>query len=165
MNIEAGVVSGGVKVLEPAGRNKNGKKMWLCECLVCGNKRELQEADLKLERYKSCGCRWRPIGEVIGQKHGGSQTRLYNAWRRMLFLATMPTERKRVPLFEPWKDFPTFRKWAYKAGYNPDFECRLRRINPRLGWFPENCRYEVREGLRASGKVDPKYFGRGAGDD
>lgn len=159
MKIEAGVISGGLRVLRPAEKNKNGKKMWMCECLTCGKEKAFQESDLKLERRKTCGCGWLSIEQISGQKHGGANTRLYNAWKRMVGMATISTETKRVPVFEPWKEFANFRKWAYENGYNPEFDCRLERINKRLGFFPENCRYHVKDRGFSSGRIDPKYFG------
>lgn len=48
-------IFGQLKVIEKAP-SRNGKTYWLCECLACGNKKEVQTGHLKSGATKSCGC-------------------------------------------------------------------------------------------------------------
>lgn len=48
-------IFGQLKVIEKAP-SRNGKTYWLCECLACGNKKEIQTGHLTSGSSKSCGC-------------------------------------------------------------------------------------------------------------
>ncbi len=48
-------------LLERAGHNKHGHRMWLCEC-ECGTKREVNEVNLVNGHSSSCGCYRNELG-------------------------------------------------------------------------------------------------------
>lgn len=50
-----GMKFGKLTVIEPKGKNKYGKKIWLCKC-ECGNIHAATTGDLKSGNVKSCGC-------------------------------------------------------------------------------------------------------------
>lgn len=59
-----------------------------------------------------------------------------------------------VTLHEPWKDYIVFHQWAVENGYK-EWEDKTKkrgvagltidRINPNLGYSPENCRFVTQE--------------------
>lgn len=51
-----GQIFGSLKALEKAP-SRNKKTYWLCECLLCGNKKEIQTSHLTSGVTKTCGCR------------------------------------------------------------------------------------------------------------
>ena len=48
-------VFGNLKAISKAP-SRAGKTYWLCECLLCGNKKEIQTSHLTSGASKSCGC-------------------------------------------------------------------------------------------------------------
>lgn len=50
-----GVVFGDLVVLYEVGRNRNGKRSWLCRC-SCGTFRQADGGSLRTNRWRSCGC-------------------------------------------------------------------------------------------------------------
>lgn len=47
------VLGRGQDKITPSGQKR---KFWICECQLCGNKKEIAGSDLKSENTKSCGC-------------------------------------------------------------------------------------------------------------
>lgn len=52
-------------VIEYAGKNKKGKRMWKCLCSLCGNYKNIITTQLigKKVRAKSCGCYQKTLGQ------------------------------------------------------------------------------------------------------
>ena len=48
-------IFGNLKALKKA-KSRSGKTYWLCECLLCGNQKEIQTSHLTSGATKSCGC-------------------------------------------------------------------------------------------------------------
>lgn len=55
-------IFGNLKALEKAP-SKGKKTYWLCECLLCGNKKEIQTSHLTSGASQSCGCN-KKIGNI-----------------------------------------------------------------------------------------------------
>ena len=60
-------IFGQLKAIEKAP-SRSGKTYWLCECLVCGNKKEIQTTHLMSGASKSCGCQAKKFGQENIQK-------------------------------------------------------------------------------------------------
>lgn len=62
---------GKLVAIEPVGRNKKGRLLWLCKC-DCSNKVIVNSHDLKSFHTTSCSCSWKEKGKKIeiGQKFG-----------------------------------------------------------------------------------------------
>lgn len=54
-------------VLEEAGRTKDRKALWLCQC-DCGNKKIIRSSDLRRNLTRSCGCLRR---EIVSKRMSG----------------------------------------------------------------------------------------------
>ena len=57
-----GQVFGNLKAISKA-ESCNGKTYWLCECLLCGNQKEIQTSHLISGASEACGCR-QQIGDI-----------------------------------------------------------------------------------------------------
>jgi len=51
----SGKIFGILTVLMEYGKDKNGKRLWICKC-ECGNEKEVKGSSLKSGNTKSCGC-------------------------------------------------------------------------------------------------------------
>lgn len=75
-----------------------------------------------------------------------TECRLYKIWSDMKQRCTNPNCKKYalyggrgIGYAYEWEQFPVFEKWAYDNGYREYLT--LDRINPNLGYIPENCRW------------------------
>lgn len=57
-----GQIFGNLKAISKAP-SRNKKTYWLCECLLCGNKKEIQTTHLTSGASKSCGCQSKLFGQ------------------------------------------------------------------------------------------------------
>ncbi len=55
---------GRLTVIELAGKNKHGQRMWLCKC-DCGTEKVVAEKHLKSGGTNSCGCLQREIARDV----------------------------------------------------------------------------------------------------
>ena len=53
---------GKLVAIEPVGRNKKGRLLWLCKC-DCSNKVIVNSHDLKSFHTTSCSCSWKEKGK------------------------------------------------------------------------------------------------------
>ncbi len=114
--------------------------LWLCKC-DCGNEVIRPARHLHTGVRSSCGCKY-PI-----TTHGCTGTRLYNIWAGMkqrCYDKKDPTYerygKKGITVCAEWiYDFPVFREWALKNGY--DDTLSIDRINNSKGYGPDNCRW------------------------
>lgn len=60
---------GRLTAIKTAGKDKNGRSLWLCKC-DCGNMITMRLTDLRTGRRKSCGCLKKERYNIIGQRFG-----------------------------------------------------------------------------------------------
>ena len=84
-------------------------------------------------------------------KHGGSKSRLYLVWVRLIRKSNNPNDKeyylyggKGIKVCKEWEtDFQVFRDWAIANGYDETAPARhfaIKRIDANGNYCPENCR-------------------------
>lgn len=135
-------------VIEEAGRNKDGRVIWLCKC-DCGNYHKTLGKYLLEGSTTSCGCRRAKIladeAEAI-KTHGMSNTKLYSVWSGMKRRCNNPNDDsynnyggRGIKVCEDWNKFENFYEWAINNGYSG--ELTIDRINVDGDYEPSNCRW------------------------
>jgi hypothetical protein len=124
----------------------------LCEC---GVEFEVDKHDFVSGRSRNCGCVRREKMRRIGKarrKHGGRQTRTWEAWKSMMRRCTNPRDRdwliyggRGIKVCEPWKDFATF---FAEVGLPPSPAHTFGRLNEDGHFEPRNCKWETQSERR-----------------
>lgn len=126
-------------VLSYLGRLRHDHVYWLCRC-DCGVEREVFESNLVTGKSTSCG----GAGCISSKKHGKSGTRVYSIWENMISRCQNPNNfsyylygDRGITVCDEWKSFENF----YNDMGDPPDKYSIDRLDPNLGYFPENCRW------------------------
>lgn len=150
---ETGNTYGRLTVLSRNG-SVSKKAAWLCRCL-CGETVTVTGDSLRQGNQKSCGCYRRDFTYHRSFKHGHSngggvrrESSTYKSWQEMWSRCTKPQHisypnygAKGITVCPEWVDFTVFLQ---DMGERP-VETSLDRIDPTLGYSPENCRWSTRK--------------------
>lgn len=121
------------------------KEIYECMC-DCGRTAQLDGRNLVKGRANGCG----HCGNAT-RTHGQSKTRLYRIWCNMhnrCYNTTANSYKnyggRGITVCKEWNDdFMVFYDWAIRSGYKSFLT--LDRINPDLGYCPENCRWATKK--------------------
>lgn len=157
-----GQTFGRLKVIKYAGRAKNRKALWECEC-SCSNHTHVivQGANLRNGNTKSCGC----LGKenFNRYKHGYRHTRLYGVWCAMKSRCFNQNNKnyhnyggRGITVCDEWSnDFMNFYNWAISNGYQENLT--IDRIEVNGDYEPFNCRWTTFE-VQANNTRANKYI-------
>jgi hypothetical protein len=91
------------------------KVYWHCVC-DCGAEGDVQAQHLKSGRSKSCGCLKSELAAKQSYRHGGRDSRLYEAWTQMLQRCSNANHKsyknyggRGINVCDRWLDFALFR--------------------------------------------------------
>ena len=117
----------------------------VCRC-DCGAVKTIRWASVRNNAITSCGCRRREVSAAKAQTHGGKGTPIFRRWLTMRCRCYQKTHdayqfygARGITICDEWQDFVVFRDWALANGFSPGLE--IDRINPDLGYSPDNCRF------------------------
>lgn len=127
---------------------KSGSRFdkWLCEC-SCGKIKEMFENVLLRPTTHSCGCYVR----ALKSKHGKSKTPEYKSWTSMheRCKGNIPNHAtnykdKGITVCDRWNPEKrgSFENFLEDMGLKTPYSS-LDRIDPSLGYTPENCRWAL----------------------
>lgn len=133
-------------------RQPSPRLSWaVCRC-VCGNIGAYPANCIRSGNTKSCGCLFRETVPENNKTHGlnsisSPNQRLYRIWKNIQGRCYSPKHisygmygARGVGMCDEWRFDPVeFVRWARASGYKSDLVCD--RINPELGYSPENCQW------------------------
>lgn len=145
-----GQIFGRLTVVESAGSNKFGQRMWVCRC-ECGKIVVNTTGCLNSRNSVSCGCyhQDRMRGAAYKHGHGGNnntKTIEYYSWINMItrcrnknFKSKKHYSGRGIDVCNRWRN--SFNDFFDDMGNRPSKAHSLDRINNDLGYYKENCRW------------------------
>lgn len=135
--------------IESTGRKSgNGDYIWKFQC-DCGNTTETTIGRFNSNHTKSCGCKMKDIWLGRDEYHGGSKTKTYKSWMKMLERCYDPSSvsydeygERGILVCEEWKN--SYKNFLKDMGERPE-GCTLDRIDNTKGYFKENCRWATHQ--------------------
>lgn len=128
------------EIIRVVGLIKRKGFVVLCICPKCGNEFTALRTRIVNGDKKSCGCIFNSKKLSLELKFG---TEILLRWRSIKQRVSHSPSyvEKGINLCKEWCDFKTFYDWAI-VGFDPSLE--IDRINNKLGYSPDNCRWVTR---------------------
>ena len=123
------------------GRRRCG---WTCSC---GKTGDSSKGSILQGKSKSCGCLQREATSKANRKHGDSASPTYILWRNMHLRCSGKIENSRkyvedgIEVCSDWESYENFKR---DMGERPA-NMSLDRIDSRLGYCKDNCRWVPRK--------------------
>lgn len=137
---------GRLLVIRQEGVNKQGSRMWLCEC---GNAKIINGADLRRGNIRSCGCLNSELARERLLLHGQSRTKTYREWNKMKSRCRGNSQYNRqrygdrgIKVCDKWvNDYQTFYDDVSMLPHFGEDGYSLDRINNDGDYEPGNVRW------------------------
>lgn len=134
--------------VQDVGKNKWGKREWLCRC-DCGQQTIRDSALLIRGHTRSCGC---AHGKLIGlaqTTHGMTKTPMHRRWQNMIQRCTNQKVKefkfygaKGISVCERWLVFENFYQDMGEAPLDSDGnQMQIDRIDETGNYEPSNCQW------------------------
>lgn len=121
---------------------KNTNAVWLCECLICGNKTPVTRPNLRSGNTKDCGCMKSEKLSESKTIHGMSRTPTWNSWNKMNNRIRLGEKHSKIygmiDIDNRWVE--SFENFLADMGERPKGKT-LDRIDNTKGYFKDNCRW------------------------
>jgi hypothetical protein len=144
-------------VLENA-ESRNGV-LWLCKC-DCGGYKKARTGHLNAGSPRSCGC-----DKYHGHGGTGNRSREYISYHNMVARCTNPNNKRYkdygelgITICKSWLE--SFTNFLSDMGECP-IGYQIDRIDNRLGYFPENCRWVDAKTNMNNRSISKKYVVEG----
>lgn len=143
-----------LKIIEPAGKDKQYKARVLIEC-VCGKRKILDRYKVLSEQTVSCGCKKSELISLSKTTHGLSDTRIYKIWVSMHLRCEKNYannyERyggRGIKVCKEWYNFNNFFNDMSKSYIKHTKEygeknTSIDRIDNNKGYSKNNCKWET----------------------
>ena len=148
LNFKGNEIINDLRIIREIEKDHHGRKMYECECLLCGNIFKAMGTNINTGRKTSCGCDRNHKISKSKTKHGGRKNypKEYRAWKGMKGRCTNKNYHsyhryggRGISVCNEWIN--SFENFLRDMGKAPSPNHQLDRIDNDKGYSPTNCRW------------------------